>query len=93
MGIAIPAYSVSFVRRDLLTRVISSYILYICTMRAYVYACHRVHVEVRGQLEEVSFLLPPSGFQDQTQVVRLGDKRFNPLSYFAGPITPVVFCF
>lgn len=62
-------------------------------MYAYVHACHRVHVEVRGHFVEVSSLPPPSGSQDQTQVIRLVDKPLNPLRCFAGPVTPVVFCF
>jgi hypothetical protein len=42
-------------------------------------------VEVRGQLEVVSYLLPPCGFGKGTWVVRLDARCHNPFSHFMGP--------
>jgi len=46
---------------------------------------HSARVEFRRQLTGIGPLLPPCESEDQTQVVRVGSKRLNPLNHLTGP--------
>lgn len=50
---------------------------------------YNIHVEVRGKLLGVSFLLPPCGFQGLSQVINLDDKRLYQLSHLLNPVLTV----
>lgn len=55
--------------------------------------CHHMRVEVRGKLEQVSFLPPPHGSQEWNSSLQLGSQHLSllnhlsiNLSLFAKPI-------
>lgn len=56
--------------------------LYVC-IHAYMYLCHVVPLEVRGQLGWSQFSHHHVSTGDRTQVVRLVSKHLYPLSLFA----------
>lgn len=65
--------------------------MHVCTYIYLVFTCAGVgvqratHMEVRGQLAGVGFLLPPSGSL-LTKVISLGSMYFYPLGHLVSPI-------